>query len=145
MTANEGDAKDYDGFSEESCVGKLKLDGTTFPNAAKLKRPEHLGRLKTTKTMGATDGGGDHDFLFAFGSRSFSIWAEDGKLVFHSGNAFEHVIAKRSPDVFNANGGVDEFDDRSYDKGPKLEALALGKIDGKSHACIGMRRRNFCP
>ena len=142
VTANEGDAKDYDGFSEETRVGKLKLDGTMFPNAAELQKPEHLGRLKTTTTMGDTDGDGDHDLIFAYGGRSFSIWAEDGTLVFDSGNAFEQVIAKRSPDVFNANGGVDEFDDRSDDKGPEPEALALGEIDGRNYAFIGMERNN---
>ena len=142
VTANEGDAKDYNGFSEETRVGKLKLDGTMFPNAAELQKPEHLGRLKTTTTMGDTDGDGDHDLIFAYGGRSFSIWAEDGTLVFDSGNAFEQVIAKRSPDVFNANGGVDEFDDRSDDKGPEPEALALGEIDGRNYAFIGMERNN---
>jgi len=60
--------------------------------------------------------------------RSFSIWSQDGSLVFDSGNAFEHLIAKRSPDVFNANGGADEKDDRSDDKGPEPEALALEQL-----------------
>ena len=59
VTANEGDAKDYDGFSEETRVGKLKLDKTMFPNANELQKKENLGRLKTTKTLGDTDGDGD--------------------------------------------------------------------------------------
>ena len=142
VTANEGDAKDYDGFSEETRVADLTLDGTMFPNADELQKPEHLGRLKTTKTMGDTDGDGDHDLIFAYGGRSFSIWAADGTLVFDSGNAFEQVISKRSPQVFNANGGVEEADDRSDDKGPEPEALALGEIDGRTYAFIGMERNN---
>ena len=142
VTANEGDAKDYDGFSEETRVGKLTLDKTMFPNAAELRKPEHLGRLKTTTTMGDTDGDGDHDLIYAYGGRSFSIWADDGRLVFDSGNAFEHVISQRSPEVFNANGGVNKVDDRSDDKGPEPEALALGEIDGRSYAFIGMERNN---
>lgn len=142
VTANEGDAKDYDGFSEETRVAKLTLDGTMFPNASELQKPEHLGRLKTTKTMGDTDGDGDHDMIYAYGGRSFSIWAADGTLVFDSGNAFEHVIAQRSPSVFNANGGVEKVDDRSDDKGPEPEALALGEIDGRVYAFIGMERNN---
>jgi len=142
VTANEGDAKDYDGFSEETRVAKLTLDSTMFPNAAELQKPENLGRLKTTKTMGDTDGDGDHDLIFAYGGRSFSIWAADGTLVFDSGNAFEHVISKRSAQVFNANGGVEKVDDRSDDKGPEPEALALGEIDGRTYAFIGMERNN---
>lgn len=142
VTANEGDAKDYDGFSEETRVGKLTLDKAMFPNAAELQKPEHLGRLKTTTTMGDTDGDGDHDLIYAYGGRSFSIWADDGTLVFDSGNAFEHVISQRSPEVFNANGGVNKVDDRSDDKGPEPEALALGEIDGRTYAFIGMERNN---
>ncbi len=142
VTANEGDAKDYDGFSEETRVAKLTLDKTMFPNAETLQKPENLGRLKTTTTMGDTDGDGDHDMIYAYGGRSFSIWGADGTLVFDSGNAFEHIIASRSPEVFNANGGKSEFDDRSDDKGPEPEALALGKIDGRTYAFIGMERNN---
>jgi YVTN family beta-propeller protein len=142
VTANEGDAKDYDGFSEETRVAKLTLDKTMFPNATTLQKPENLGRLKTTTTIGDTDGDGDHDMIYAYGGRSFSIWGSDGTLVFDSGNAFENIIASRSPEVFNANGGKSEFDDRSDDKGPEPEALALGEIDGRTYAFIGMERNN---
>jgi len=142
VTANEGDAKDYDGFSEETRVAKLTLDKTMFPDAEELQKPEYLGRLKTTTTMGDTDGDGDHDLIYAYGGRSFSIWSDEGRLVFDSGNAFEHVIAKRSPDVFNANGGAEEKDDRSDDKGPEPEALALGTIGDRTYAFIGMERNN---
>ncbi|MAW57721.1 MAG: alkaline phosphatase [Oceanospirillales bacterium TMED33] len=142
VTANEGDAKDYDGFSEETRVAKLTLDKTMFPNAEELQKPEHLGRLKTTTTMGDTDGDGDHDLVYAYGGRSFSIWAQDGTLLFDSGNAFEYIISKRSPDVFNANGGAAEKDDRSDDKGPEPEALALGTIGERTYAFIGMERNN---
>ena len=141
VTANEGDAKDYDGFSEETRVGKLKLDKTMFPNANELQKKENLGRLKTTKTLGDTDGDGDHDIIYAYGGRSFSIWKDDGTLVFDSGNAFENIISKRSPEMFNANG-PSKIDDRSDDKGPEPEALAIGKIDGRIYAFIGMERNN---
>ena len=141
VTANEGDAKDYDGFSEETRVGKLKLDKTMFPNANELQKKENLGRLKTTKTFGDTDGDGDHDIIYAYGGRSFSIWKDDGTLVFDSGNAFENIISKRSPEMFNANG-PSKIDDRSDDKGPEPEALAIGEIDGRIYAFIGMERNN---
>ena len=141
VTANEGDAKDYDGFSEETRVSKLKLDKTMFPNANELQKKENLGRLKTTKTLGDTDGDGDHDIIYAYGGRSFSIWKDDGTLVFDSGNAFENIISKRSPEMFNANG-PSKIDDRSDDKGPEPEALAIGEIDGRIYAFIGMERNN---
>lgn len=142
VTANEGDAKDYDGFSEETRVAKLKLDATAFPNAAELQKPENLGRLKTTTTMGDTDGDGDHDRIFAYGGRSFSIWSSDGEQVFDSGDIFETVIAERSPEMFNADEKAADADSRSDDKGPEPEALAVGEIDGRQYAFIGMERNN---
>ena len=142
VTAKEGDAKAYDEFSEETRLIKLQLDKTMFPNSDVLQLPENLGRLKTTTTAGDTDGDGDHDLIFAYGGRSFSIWAEDGTLIFDSGNAFENVISRRSPQLFNANGSMEKADDRSDDKGPEPEALALGEIDGRTYAFIGMERNN---
>ena len=74
--------------------------------------------------------------------KSSSIWADDGTLVFDSGNAFEHVISRRSPKVFNANGGMNKMDDRSDNKGPRPEAFALGEIDSRTYAFIGMEHNN---
>ena len=49
ITANEGDARDWPGFSEEARVGSLTLDPTAFPNAAALKNNANLGRLNVTQ------------------------------------------------------------------------------------------------
>ncbi|MFL2434462.1 MAG: choice-of-anchor I family protein, partial [Vicinamibacterales bacterium] len=46
VTANEGDARDYAAFSEETRVSELTLDPAAFPNAAGLQMPDALGRLK---------------------------------------------------------------------------------------------------
>jgi 2',3'-cyclic-nucleotide 2'-phosphodiesterase / 3'-nucleotidase / 5'-nucleotidase len=37
VTANEGDARDYDCYSEEISIGDLDLDPDVFPNAAELQ------------------------------------------------------------------------------------------------------------
>lgn len=142
VSANEGDSKDYDGFSEETRVGKLVLDPVAFPDAADLQKPENLGRLKTTRTLGDTDGDGDHDIIYAYGGRSFSIWTPKAELVFDSGNAFEAIIASRSKSMFNADESAKDADSRSDDKGPEPEALVLGAIDGRQYAFIGMERNN---
>ena len=67
ISANEGDARDYDGYSEEARVGdeEVVLDPTLFPDAASLKEDAALGRLKTTLASGDDDGDGDIDrFVF---------------------------------------------------------------------------------
>ncbi|NJN60476.1 MAG: alkaline phosphatase [Coleofasciculaceae cyanobacterium RL_1_1] len=141
VTANEGDSRDYDGFSEEARIADLTLDPTAFPNAAELQDNAVLGRLNTTTTLGDDDGDGDYDRLFAYGARSFSIWDSNGSLVFDSGDAIEKLIAAQLPDQFNStNDENGSFDDRSDDKGPEPEALTIGEINGKPYAFIGLER-----
>ncbi|MDJ0555561.1 MAG: choice-of-anchor I family protein [Microcoleaceae cyanobacterium MO_207.B10] len=138
VTANEGDARDYDGFSEEVRVKDLDLD----PTLEELQGEELLGRLRVTNTMGDTDGDGDFDELYAFGARSFSIWDENGNLMFDSGDAFEQIIAG-SPlfrDFFNSNNDENNFDNRSDDKGPEPEGLTIGMVGDKTLAFIGLER-----
>lgn len=141
MTANEGDAKDYDGWSEETRVAKLTLDATAFPNVALLQENGNLGRLKTTTSMGDTDGDGDHDVIYSYGARSFSIWSTTGELVFDSADDFERITATRLGRDFNStNDENDKGDNRSDDKGPEPEALTVGKIGEKTIAFIGLER-----
>ncbi|MGK7943677.1 MAG: choice-of-anchor I family protein [Microcystaceae cyanobacterium] len=153
-TANEGDARvrptddgildppnDEEGdiFNEESRIRDLILDPTAFPNGDLLKEDENIGRLNVTNTLGNTDNDDDFDQLYAFGTRSFSIWNSNGDLVFDSGDQFEQITADLFPDIFNANrnGG---FDSRSDNKGPEPEGIAVGEIDGLIYAFIGLER-----
>ncbi|HHY58961.1 MAG TPA: calcium-binding protein [Chloroflexi bacterium] len=140
VTANEGDARDYDGYSEEARLGDLVLDSALFPNAAELQREENLGRLRVSTASTDVNGDGLVDRIAAFGGRSFSIWDAAGNLVFDSGDAIERITAGLLPDAFNSSGENDSFDSRSDDKGPEPEALALGEIDGRTYAFIGLER-----
>jgi hypothetical protein len=144
VTANEGDARDYDGYSEEERVKDLTLDPTAFPDAAALQENETLGRLKITTANGDTDGDGDFDAIYGYGARSFSIWKDTGAgmdLVFDSGKQFETMLAALYPEDFNSNNDEnDSFDSRSDDKGPEPEGVTLGAIGGRSYAFIGLER-----
>jgi len=145
VTANEGDARDYDGFSEEERVKDLNLDASAFPNAEELQEDENLGRLKTTTATGDLDGDGDFDEIYSYGARSFSIWLfkADGSStqIFDSGDDFEQITAALIPADFNSNEGeADSFDNRSDDKGPEPEALAVGTDLGQTLGFIGLER-----
>ncbi|MEL6301340.1 MAG: choice-of-anchor I family protein [Pseudomonadota bacterium] len=140
VTANEGDTRDYDGFSEEERMGDLTLDATAFPDAATLQADENLGRLLTTTANGDTDGDGDVDELFSIGARSFTIWDTSGTVLYDSGNDFERITAQRLPNNFNADNDENEADTRSDAKGPEPEALAIGEIGGATFAFIGLER-----
>ncbi|MET0028408.1 MAG: choice-of-anchor I family protein [Candidatus Thiodiazotropha sp.] len=141
VTANEGDSRDYDGYSEESRIGNLTLDPDAFPDAATLQDNANLGRLLVTTAQGDLDGDGDFDQLYSFGARSFSIRDARGNLVFDSGDQFERIIAEQMPEQFNSNNDDnDSFDSRSDDKGPEPEGVAIGRIGRLTYAFIGLER-----
>ena len=71
ITANEGDSRDYDGYSEEERIKDIDLDETAFAafDIDMLKENENLGRLKITTANGDTDNDGDFDVLYSYGAR----------------------------------------------------------------------------
>ncbi|WP_422410001.1 MULTISPECIES: choice-of-anchor I family protein [unclassified Endozoicomonas] len=163
VTANEGDARDYwyKAASEAQCLasGGLKYDdedgclGFTeevrtkkvkvaleHPNAEAAKDQKKLARLKITNTLGDSDNDGKFEELYSYGARSFSIWNETGELVYDSGSDFEEVTAAVLGKHFNNNDEETKGDNRSDDKGPEPEALAVGEIDGRQYAFIGLER-----
>ncbi len=169
LTANEGDARDYDTWTEEFRVGDLTLTGA-LAGIAGLQDDENLGRLRITSTLGSSNGcdasqlpadlgdlNGDtqididdvvfhvennceYDTLYGYGARSFSIWSADGKRVFDSGSEFERITASLIPEGFNASNDENAADDRSDDKGPEPEAITVGEINGQTFAFIGLER-----
>jgi len=141
VTANEGDSRDYDGYSEEERVKDLVLDPVAYPNAATLQEDENLGRLKTTTATGDYDGDGDIDQIYSYGARSFSIWDEYGNLVWDSADELENILATEIPANFNStNDENDSFDNRSDDKGPEPEAIEIGTLFGQTFAFVGLER-----
>ncbi len=149
VMANEGDARDYTGFSEEVRVGALTLDAASFsaqgfPDVsngdAGLRSNDNLGRLTVTNTLGNTDVDVEFERLYVFGGRSFSIRRVDGSLVSDSGDELEQRTAALTPATFNSNGTPETFDSRSDNKGPEPEGLAIGKISGRTYAFVGLER-----
>lgn len=141
VTANEGDARDYSTFSEETRIGSVTLDPSAFPNATALQANAALGRLRTTTANGDTDDDGDVDVIHTFGARSFSIRdGLSGELVYDSGSDFERITANRFGSLFNANNDANGGDSRSDDKGPEPEVLTLAVIRGATFAFIGLER-----
>jgi hypothetical protein len=141
ITANEGDARDYDAFSEEARIADLTLDPVAFPNAAELQDDAVLGRLNVTTANGDIDGDGAFEQLYSYGARSFSIRDAQGNLVYDSGDDFERITAELIPTEFNSNNDEnDSFDSRSDDKGPEPEGVTTGVIAGRTYAFVGLER-----
>ena len=141
VTANEGDARDYDGLEEEVRIEDLTLDATAFPNAAELQVEEVLGRLEVTNVNGDADGNGEYEQLYSYGSRSITIFDATGNIVWDSGDTIEQTVALALPDDFNStNDENGTFDSRSDAKGPEPEGLVVGEAFGHRYVFVGLER-----
>lgn len=125
--------------------------GATEGDPGDCREDDVLGRLTVTWTMGykqnadgtpqfSDDGRLVYDTLYAYGARSFSIRDADGNLVWDSGDQFEKITAEKYPDWFNSGHDETLFDDRSDNKGPEPEGVALGSIGDKTYAFVGLER-----
>jgi hypothetical protein len=147
ITANEGDARaDYGAANnEETNIGAAtySLDPTAFPYASVIKNNANLGKLKCTNRLGDTDNDGDFDEIYTFGTRSFSIWnATTGALVYDSGDDLEQITANDPiyGAMFNASNANITKKNRSDDKGPEPEGVAVATIAGVPYAFVSMER-----
>lgn len=139
VSANEGDARDWDAYSEEGRVSSLKRSADLTALQAEFYSANGLGRLNVSKAMGL-NAAGEYDALYAYGARSFSIWDQNGNLVFDSGSDFERISSGIHGELFNTNHTVVEGDSRSDDKGPEPEAVTIGQVGDKTYAFIGTER-----
>ena len=147
VTANEGDGRDVDESRGHDLVdgdpsnGEIDASEVSAELQAQLADDAQLGRLKFSNVDGDTDGDGLIEELHSFGARSFSIWDEDGNLVFDSGDLIAQVTAELTPELFNADDGDPaEFDKRSDDKGAEPEAVTIGEVNGHTYAFVGLER-----
>lgn len=145
VTANEGDARDYSAYSEEVRVGSGSyiLDPVKFPQADLLKASHNLGRLNAVKNMGDTDNDGDFDEIYVLGSRSFTIWnATTGAKVSDVGQDLEQIILAdpKYGKLFNASNDGNAAKNRSDNKGPEPEGVALGSINDTMYAFVALER-----
>jgi 2',3'-cyclic-nucleotide 2'-phosphodiesterase / 3'-nucleotidase / 5'-nucleotidase len=130
ITANEGDARSADDFPGFEELARL----ATRPNAGLF--PAAAGRLEVTTTPGVTGFPGGAPIPanaeFTLGGRSFSIWDENGNLVYDSGERIEAILASQFPQVLD--------DGRSDNKGPEPEAVEIGMVNGRMILFVGLER-----
>lgn len=158
VSANEGDARVYpttnipgadEGsvFSEEIRVGGLTGAGFAIggPLVGKTANAE-LGRLTVTKpstigVAGLTQTTGTVQSVYAFGARSMSVWRADATLAADTGNQLERLTFDLDKGNFNkSNTAGSLLDDRSDNKGPEPEGVAVGTVGGTSYAFLAAER-----
>lgn len=147
ITANEGDAREYTGFVEETRVRAhcaLGLEPSVFPDHDNLVLDSNLGRLRITAMPNGgsegKNGSGRCTELYAFGGRSFSIWTPAGSLVYDSGDQFEQRTTALANVLFNASNDNNTLDSRSTAKGPEPEGVTVATFGRKTFAFVGLER-----
>lgn len=162
VTANEGDAREYffDVADQAACTAaggaaydaengclsytdEVALKDLTAAAGSPLESLQATGEiddLRVTKAMGDADGDGEYSEAYAYGARSFTIWDQNGLVVFDSGDDFERITASIHGAQFNNDARVNRGDSRSSSKGPEPEALTLGTVGSRTYAFIGFER-----
>lgn len=127
---------DVDDLQAEEKLGRLKVITDLGVECTELTDAEQLA---ATGQPGASC---RYSSLHAFGGRSFTIWnSETGEAVFDSGSQLEVLTANRyGYQHFNASNDDSKGDDRSDDKGPEPEGLAVGVVAGKHYLFVGLER-----
>ncbi|MEH7344976.1 choice-of-anchor I family protein [Bacillus sp. JJ1532] len=152
LTPNEGDARDYEAYSEEAEIGdiadKIKLNADHYKGFTQEELDQKVAdglfdemkKTKITLEEGmAADG--SYEALYSYGGRSFSIFdAETMELVYDSGSDFEKITSEALPEFFNTDNEEIAYDKRSSAKGPEPETVVSGEINGKSYAFIALER-----
>jgi hypothetical protein len=135
LSANEGDAREYDGLVEEARLRGTTTDASFGPARAN----NQAGRLNvTTEPPGSPSG---QTQVYAFGARSFSVWdGTSGALVYDSGDDLEQLTSAALQGNFNSDNTANNFDNRSDNKGPEPEAATIGVINGRTYGFIGFER-----
>lgn len=148
LSANEGDSRDYDGYSEEVRVKDIidvdELNKALSPELQAFYDAsggsDGLGRLKVTTALGDADNDGVYEALYAYGARSFSIWDQNINLVYDSGDDFGKISASVLGKNFNSAHTENKGDNRSDDKGGEPEAIAVGKVGDRTYGFIAAER-----
>lgn len=166
VTANEGDAREYffDVADEAACTAANGLDydvddgclawideykikdiedaGITVQADSALEKylDSDIDSLRITMAAGDMDNNGELDTPVAYGARSFSIWDQNGNVIYDSGDDMEVITAALYGANFNNTDDKNAPDDRSENKGPEPEAVTIGMVDDKKYAFIGLER-----
>lgn len=137
VTVNEGAARENAAFSEAvraedlGSAGNPGIDADN-PSFFDAQDSDELGRLTVSTETGDVDDDGDIDQITAFGARSFSIWNEDGDLMYDSGSD----LAKITNAVVGA--GFNDSDQASDERGVEPKGIVLLSSSSRIYAFISL-------
>lgn len=153
ITPNEGDARDYDAYSEEKdladIMDQINLKAENYEGYTQEELDafvddgglERVGDYKVTVENGFNEETGKYEAIYGYGGRSFSIFdADTMEMIYDSGNEFEEITSEAMPEHFNVTNDELGMDDRSDNKGTEPETVITGEVDGKQYAFVALER-----
>lgn len=143
VTANEGDAREYEGLTDVARLGSLGAEALCedeFSDQDSLRHNANLGRLNVSTIDGWDDERGCYAEIHSLGARSLSVWTAGGDLVWDSGEGFERLVEARWPQHFSSNHRRLDFDSRSDDKGVEPEGVTVASLWGRTYALVTWER-----
>ena len=129
ITANEGDSRDYDGWTEEFRMADLTLDPASDLSAiTNLLEDENLGRLNTTSTMGISNGCDPSQLPAELGDLNGDTDVDVDDVKFYVENTCEYdtlfSYGARSFSIWSEDGK------RVFDSGSEFERITASLIPG---------------
>lgn len=127
ITANEGDARDYDGWTEEFRMGDLTLDpDSDLAGITNLLDDANLGRLNTTSTMGISNGCNPSQLPADLGDLNGdgNVDVDDVKFYVENNCEYDTLYSygARSFSIWSADG------QRVFDSGSEFERITASLI-----------------
>ena len=144
FTANEGEDLWVGDTDDELDAEDVTMD-SSVTNASDFSDKEKVGKLGIYKYLGDDDNDGNHENLYAFGARSFSIWDKDAEQVYDSGDQIEQKVAEYVDNdytKFNLDNNDEEMkaEKESDNSGPSPEGIDVGRVGTKVFAFIGLEK-----
>ncbi|WP_309383363.1 choice-of-anchor I family protein [Cerasicoccus frondis] len=155
LTANEGDARDYEELRFKDIGDSGETDYVFDPAVAgvliPLQEDDQLGRLEINLVASDLDRDGDIDTPVVFGGRSMSVYEAPvvgrfravGGTSANGNSDLDEFTASLFSTVFHSgNDDNDSLESRSDAKGVEPEALTVGAIGDKTYAFLGLERQS---
>jgi hypothetical protein len=140
VTANEGKVRQNSVFTDAARAQELDGFGgrptIDFANPSYFAAQDsnQLGRLFVSTKTGDTDNDLDIDQITAFGARSFSIWSEQGELMYDSGADLAKVTQAVVASGFN------DSDEGSDEGGAEPKGIILLSSSNRVYAFVSLER-----
>lgn len=143
VTANRGNWREVGSYDEKTDVrtacANAQIDQAT---CALIDAPDAISTLKIAKYPYRYDPAPFPKLAapYSYGGRSFSILSDTGRRIYDSGSQLEALTWRACPAYFNSQSDQNTFDDRSGQKGPEPQGVAVGRVGHREYAFISLKR-----